>query len=47
MKMTYPLLMWLAVAGSMKSCAVTYQGQYGTYTGTSDGEITITPHYAK
>lgn len=46
MKMTYKLLMYLALVGSMKTCAVTYQGQYGSYTATPNG-LLIQPHYAK
>lgn len=45
MKMTYRLLLTLALAGSMTSCpsisAVTVRGKYGTYTVTPDRQVTI------
>lgn len=45
MKMTYKLLLALALAGSMTSCpsiaSVTVHGKYGTYTVSPNRQVTI------
>lgn len=46
MKTLRRILLWAALVGSLKTCAVTYQGEFGNYTATPEG-VTIRPHYAK
>jgi hypothetical protein len=46
MKTKLKFLLVFALAGSMKMCAVTYQGEFGNYTATPGG-LLIQPHYAK
>lgn len=49
MKIYYLFLVALVAVliGVLNSCAVQYEGKFGTYTATPDGTIIIEPYYAK